>query len=131
MRMTSAYPVGKTAHPAGKIAHPTTMAEVPPGPSGPGEVVIDIGGRTGALVVYAPAELDGEEVEVRPAGAAWDGTHVAVRERRLPGGSRWAALFGALPEGRYEVRLKGQEACPVISADVPGGRVASAEWPPV
>ena len=35
---------------------------------GQGAVVLDIGGDVGALVIGAPAELDGAEIEICPAG---------------------------------------------------------------
>jgi len=36
--------------------------------AGQGAVVLDIGGDVGALVIGAPAELDGAEIEICPAG---------------------------------------------------------------
>jgi len=100
-----------------------------PEPPGVGAVVLEIGGEIGAAIISAPSRLGDHELEVRPLGAAWDGTHVAVRECRLPGGTRWAALFGSLRQGSYETRLKGDGASPVLGFEVAGGRVASAEWP--
>lgn len=108
-------------------AHPT-IAESLPEPPGPGAVVLDIGGDMGGAVVYAPEALAGSEIEIRRAGALWDGRHVAVRERRLPGGPCWAALFPALPQGDYEARLKGDPSSPVLLVSVEGGRVASVDW---
>lgn len=104
-------------------------AETIPGPSGVGEVIVEVGGDTGAAVIFTGADLDGQEIEIRSAGTSWAGTHVAVRERRLCSGSRWAALFGSLRQGSYEARLKGNSGSPVIRIEVSGGRVASAHWP--
>ena len=106
------------------------VPEALPEPSGPGTVVLDIGGHMGALVLYTPPELEGEEIEIRPAGMAWDGTHVAVRERRLPGGPCWAAVFGPLRQGTYDTRTKGEPGSPVTRAEVTGGAVATAHWKP-
>jgi hypothetical protein len=103
--------------------------EPPPKPPGVGAVVLDIGGDIGAAIIYAPSRLGGQELEVRRLGAPWDGTHVAVRECRLPGGTRWAALFGSLHHGSYETRLKGDGTSPVLAFEVTGGRVADADWP--
>ncbi|HUC14350.1 MAG TPA: hypothetical protein VMS00_07845 [Acidimicrobiales bacterium] len=100
-----------------------------PEPPGVGAVVLDIGGEIGAAIISAPSRLGDQELEVRPLGAAWDGTHVAVRECRLPGGTRWAALFGSLRQGSYETRLKGDGASPVLVFEVTGGRVTAADWP--
>jgi hypothetical protein len=36
--------------------------------AGQGSVVLDIGGEIGALVLQAPAELEGVEIEIRPTG---------------------------------------------------------------
>ena len=107
----------------------TSEAEAVPGPSGTGEVVLEVGGQTGAAVIFTGPNLEGEEIEIRSAGMPWTGTHVAVRERHLCNGSRWAALFGSLDEGPDEARLKGSSVSPVIRIEVSGGRVASADWP--
>jgi len=106
------------------------MAEVLPPPSGAGEVIIEVGGNIGAALIYTGPELEGEEIEIRATGAPWTGTHVGVRERRLPDGSRWAALFGALPQGIYEARVKEVEGSPVVTLRVDAGRVACVDWPP-
>jgi len=66
------------------------------GPSQEGSVVVDIGGDIGAAIVSTPATLVGSEIEIRRCGAAWDGTHVAVRERHVSGGVLHAAFFSGL-----------------------------------
>ncbi len=43
--------------------------------AGQGAVLLDIGGDVGALVVLMPAELTGEEVEIRPAHGHDDDGH--------------------------------------------------------
>ena len=43
--------------------------------AGQGPVLLDIGGDVGALVVVMPADTDGLEVELRPAGATVAGAH--------------------------------------------------------
>ncbi len=106
-----------------------TPSETPPVPCGTGDVVLELGGSIGAAVIYTGPELEGDELEIRPAGAPWIGTHVAVRERRLENGPRWAALFMPLYEGTYQVRLKDAPASPTVSMAVQGrsdlpGRVA-------
>src|ERR1700693_3240704 len=96
------------------------------GPSEEGSVVLDIGADVGAAIVHAPAVLVGSEIEIRPVGAAWDGTHVAVRIRQIPGGEMSAALFPALRRGGYEVRLRGDDSWSVAAVAVVGGRVTEA-----
>jgi hypothetical protein len=99
------------------------------GPSGPGRVVLDIGGTKGAAIVFTGRELCGEEIEIRAAGSAWEGAHVGVQERRVAGGPCWAALFGPLWEGDYEARLKDSGWTAVLAFRVEGGRVTKAHWP--
>ena len=56
------------------------MPEFVLGPSHAGSVVLDIGGDTGALILHAPAEMLGREIDVTPAGAPdAHGTHSLVR----------------------------------------------------
>ena len=93
------------------------------GPSEPGSVLVDIGGDVGAAIVNTPASLVGSEIEIRPCGADWDGTHVAVRTRHVSGGAVHAALFSGLRQGNYEVRLRGEAAGPATTLKVGGGRV--------
>ncbi len=122
----------ETSFIAGATAGTTTegtTTEALPAPPGSGEVVLDLGGDVGAAVIYAPAGLDGEEIEYRVVGEPWAGTHTAVRERRLPGGSRWAAVIGPVGKGSYEARMKGTNDPRAISFEVVGGGVACAEWP--
>lgn len=93
--------------------------------------MLDIGGEVGAAIVHAPATLAGSEIEIRRRGAPWDGTHVAVRARRVPAGEMHAALFPALGQGSYEVRRRGDTKGPVALLTVEGGRVAVTRlaWP--
>ena len=97
------------------------------GPSGQASVMTDIGGDRGAVVLYVPEELAGLEIEIRPAGAPWDGTHTAVRERHLGASVIWAAFFGSLTAGRYEVRVKGDQERN-LELRVEAGHVAEATW---
>ncbi len=97
------------------------------GTSEMGSVVLDIGGERGAAIVHAPPSLEGYEIEIRRRGSAWDGTHVAVRPRRIPDGMVYAALFPELVQGDYEVRVRGAESDePATSVAIRGGRVSQA-----
>jgi hypothetical protein len=95
------------------------------GESPAGAVVLDIGGDTGAAVIYVAVRHEGAEMEIRQPPDDWDGTHTGVRRRRLPAQSACAAVFESLPAGRYEVRLRGE----TLVLDVQGGRVSEAHWP--
>jgi len=100
------------------------------GTSEVGSVVLDIGGDLGAAIVHTPANLVGLEIEIRREGTPWDGTHVAVRARSVPGGEVYAALFPGLQQGRYEVRVRGGDEGLVTTVDVEGARVRETRLEP-
>ena len=100
------------------------MWEPAAGPSGPGTVVMELGAGIGALILYTPAGLDGEEIEISRDGGAR--THSRVRPRHLPGQTRYAAIYPGLPAGRYTV-WRGHT--PVAAVTVAGGQVSSCHWP--
>jgi hypothetical protein len=91
------------------------------GPSHDGSVVLDIGGDVGALVLHVPASLAGTEIDIFRSGDDRPLVHTAVRERRLAGGTVYAAVFQALPAGRY--RLPDDVPVTVSEIAVEGGRV--------
>ena len=103
------------------------MAESAPGPSTSGSVVLDLGPGIGALVLHAPPELDGREIQISPRdAAAGPATHSQVRPRHIAGGVRYAAVYPDLAAGEYLVWLEGAGAeLPVV---ITGGRVTSAWW---
>ena len=66
-------------------------------------VAVEIGPGRGAVVLWTSPDWVDREIELsRADDPAWR-THVAVRERQLPGGSVYAALFGSLAAGVYRV----------------------------
>jgi hypothetical protein len=97
------------------------------GPSATASVVADIGGDVGAAVVYVPAALAGHELEVRAVGTDWTGAHTGIRERHVGDTPVWAAFFGSLTAGRYEVRVRGH-ASRAVELAVRGGEVVEARW---
>jgi hypothetical protein len=101
--------------------------EALPGPSAAASVLTDIGGTVGAAVLYVPESLAGLEIEIRSAGGAWDGTHTAVRERHVGASVIWAAFFGSLAAGRYELRVRADRRR-VLDLEVCGGHVAEVSW---
>ncbi|HLI25034.1 MAG TPA: hypothetical protein VKU91_08750 [Acidimicrobiales bacterium] len=105
-----------------------TIEERLPAPSEPGSVVLDIGDGLGAAVIRTAAALAGRELEIRRPGLPW-ARHVAVRERRMPRGPVWAAVFDGLAEGAWEVRVKGDPDSPELGVTVTGGTVTTADWP--
>lgn len=97
------------------------------GPSQDGSVMLDIGGDIGALILHAPAEMSGAEIEISPSDDDSHRTHVAVRERRGTGPNRYAAIYPSLSAGTYTLWGPNQE--PAIQVTITGGQVTQAEWP--
>jgi len=104
------------------------MTEPAGGPSGPGTVVLNLGPGTGALVLYTPADLDGTEIEIsRDDNPAARRTHSQVRQRQLPGQTRYAAVYPDLAAGQYTIWR--DQRTPAAAVTVAGGRVTSYRWP--
>jgi hypothetical protein len=105
------------------------MTESVPGPSRSGSVVLNLGAGTGALVLHAPAGLDGQEIEISPRGVPGARrTHSQVRERRAGGTVQYAAVYPGLAAGDYVIWRDDTAA--VATVTVTGGKVASYRWPP-
>ncbi len=125
---TSAAPSGVSAA-ATSVLHRHPVAVEVTGPS-QGPVVLDIGGDFGAAVVRTSQDLDGSEIEIRRLSSRWDGTHVAVRSRPTPDRPVYAAVFGHLRKGSYELRLRPAAGdAPVHRIEVAGGKVTESTWP--
>jgi hypothetical protein len=92
-------------------------------PENTDNLILDIGADTGALVIHAAADRDQAEVEISPAGSGQARTHNVVRLRNTPGRPVYAAVFPALPAGRYDVWR--DQAAKAGSVLVHGGEVTS------
>ena len=92
--------------------------------SGPGTVLLELGPTVGALVLYATADERGDEIDISPVNGGLR-THAAVRERRLPGGSVYCAVYPGLPAGEYVVWCT-----PPLVVSVAGGAVTSVPGRP-
>jgi hypothetical protein len=104
--------------------------EVLPDPSPVAAVVLDIGDGFGAVVIDTPPWLEGHEIEIRKVGTEWRGVHTAVRARLIPTGTQYAAVFGSLAEGRYDLRVRGDlDESRVLSLDVTSASVTCSLWP--
>lgn len=104
------------------------MAEPVAGPSGPGTVVMDVGGDVGALILYTPAEMDGREIEIsRDGHPGARRAHSQVRARHMAGVTRYAAVYPGLHAGEYTIW--DTQARPAASVVITGGVVTSCRWP--
>ncbi len=102
------------------------MSQEPVARPHPEPVVLDIGGRIGALIVYADAALIDTPVEVSPAGSDANKFHQHVLERPMPGGTTYAAVFDKVAEGRYTLWLHGEPRARDI--EITGAEVAQVDW---
>jgi 5-enolpyruvylshikimate-3-phosphate synthase len=107
--------------------HTTSEPILPP--SGEGTVVLDIGGEMGAAVIYTDSALSGSEIEIRPQGRPWEGVHTGVRQRDMPDEVCFAAVFGSIAAGSYQLRIKGTDSEPIMAIEIAGGGIAEANWP--
>jgi hypothetical protein len=99
-----------------------------PGPSGSGSVVLELGPGVGALVLHAPRELEGREIEISPhGGPASRRTHSRVRPRATGSGTQYAAVYPQLPAGTYTIW--DDAATPAATITIDGGQVTTAWWP--
>ena len=109
------------------------MTEPTAGPTGPGSVVMELGADIGALVLYTPPGLDGEEIEIsrddEPGASAYgaERTHSRVRPRPMPGETRYAAVYPGLRAGSYTIWRDERTAA--ATATVTGGQVSNCHWP--
>ncbi len=104
------------------------MTESAAGPSGPGTVVMELGADIGALVLYTPADLDGEEIEISPdddPGARR--AHAQVRARHMASATSYAAVYPGVRAGRYTIWR--DERRPAATVTVTGGEVTRCRWP--
>jgi len=85
-------------------------------------VILDIGGDTGALVLYASAEDDTAEIEISPGtDPAAPRSHNQVHPRRAPAGTVYSAVYPALAAGEYT--LWRDEHTPEATVVIRGGQV--------
>ncbi len=104
------------------------MTEHVPGPSSAGSVVLNVGAGIGALVLYAPADLDGGEIEISPRGAPGaPRTHSQVRQRRAGPSVQYAAVYPGLTAGDYTIWRDATTPLGVVT--IHGGHVTSYRWP--
>jgi hypothetical protein len=90
-------------------------------------LVVDVRATTGALVIYAPEAMAGREIEIARDGAApGHPVHNVIRPRRVGTEILYAAVFPALPAGRYGPYRQGTTG---ELFSIVGGKVTEIEWP--
>jgi hypothetical protein len=96
------------------------------GPTGSGAVALNLGGRTGALIIHTGPEQLGREIEISREGASTR-THAAVRERHVRDGVFHSAVLPDLEAGRYTVWWDART--PAGAVAVTGAAVAEFTLP--
>jgi hypothetical protein len=92
----------------------------------PEQVVLDIGGDLGALIVHTDAGMVGVEVEISATGHDRDRSHRDVLEREIQGRPACTAVFDKVHAGSYTLWLDDipRERDVVVA----GGAVAELDW---
>jgi hypothetical protein len=91
-------------------------------------LLVDVGGDTGALIVYTPDVLVGTEIEIARADTPpGHPVHNVVRARDVGDEVICAAVFPVLPAGSY---MPWGDQVPVDTTrfTVVGGRVTELDW---
>ena len=101
----------------GHVARPTEPSQA---------VLVNVGEHTGALILGAPAEREGLEVEIHPISEPSKRTHVWVLPRVGREGTVYAAVFPSLPADDYAVI--GLDGSITEVVPVPANKVTSAAW---
>ena len=90
------------------------------------QVVLDLGGGVGALIVHTDPALLGAEVEISPAGDDADRQHKEVLRRALGAATVHVLVYDNLPEGDYTLWI--DDLPKARGVHVEGGSVAELDW---
>jgi hypothetical protein len=88
-------------------------------------IVLDIGGDIGALMIYTDARLRGKEIEISPKSQPTQRTHTAILERHIADRVTFVGVFPALQAGDYY--LWSNTPAPVGEVTIVGGAVAEVD----
>jgi hypothetical protein len=94
--------------------------------SHPEQVVLEIGGELGALVVYTDAGLHGAEIEISPTEDDDHRAHKDVLNRPVNGRATYAAVFDRLGDGGYTLWIRDVPVATDVS--ITGGRITELDW---
>ena len=90
------------------------------------QVVLDIGGDIGALIIYTDEDRRGEEIELSLKENDAQRVHNQVHERRFNGHAVFAAVYPDLRAGEYI--LWENDLMPAGRVTIVGGDVATVDW---
>jgi hypothetical protein len=94
--------------------------------SHPKQVVLEIGGELGALVVYTDAGLHGTEIEISPTGEDDHRAHRDVLNRPVGGRPTYSAVFDRLRGGSYT--LWASDVPVATNVTITGGCITELDW---
>jgi hypothetical protein len=92
----------------------------------PEQVVLDIGGDIGALILHTHAEMLGVEVEISATGQDDRRSHKDVLEREINGRPAYTAVFDNIRQGTYTLWI--DDAACARDVVVTGGAVSELDW---
>jgi hypothetical protein len=102
------------------------MAEIHSNTVHTSDVVLDIGGDVGALILYTDADLNGKEIELSRAVPGAERFHNQVHERRFHGRVVFAAVYPEILAGEYHIW--GDGPGPVKTVTIRGGEITELDW---
>ena len=85
-------------------------------------VLLDIGEDTGALMLFTSPTLTGKRIDLIPDDGVEPQVHGAVRQRNLPQGVSFAAIYPPLRQGIYSAEGSDQKVT------ITGGRVTTLDY---
>ncbi len=92
------------------------------------QVVLDIGGEIGALIISTRPQWRGREIEVSLKEQGARKIHTEVQERRFNGRTVFAAVFQELAAGNYIIWRKIPYPTPGGEVTIVGGEIAEVDW---
>jgi len=92
----------------------------------PEQVVLDIGGELGALIVYTDAAMLGAEIEISRTGEDERRSHKDVLQREINGRPAYTAVFDKVSAGSYTLWVNDEPRARDVA--VAGGAIAELDW---
>ena len=87
---------------------------------------MELGAGVGALILYTPADLDGEEIEIsRDGEPAVSAPTPGSGRGTCPAQTRYAAVYPGLPAGRYTIWRDAHTPAATVTIDRRAGHAAA------